>query len=180
MTDYLGGEPQSIPGLQRVAGGLVKVGLRNGAGQWYETLELKNQRFVVGERGSRYEVVLKNDSRKRLEVVLSVDGLDVFDGESASVKKRGYVVEPRETLCVEGFRMNEGAVAAFRFSSVGDSYAQRRQQQTGNVGVIGLAVFAERWFGTSPARLKPEDRAWRQANARSLSPGRGNPTPPDA
>src|SRR5215218_6986413 len=51
MLDYLGGEPQSIPGLQRAAGGLVKVGLRNGAGQWFETLELKNQRFVVGERG---------------------------------------------------------------------------------------------------------------------------------
>ncbi len=180
MVDYLGGEPHSVPGLQRAASGLVRVGLRNGSGQWYETLELRNQRFAIGERGSRYEIVVKNDSRKRLEVVLSVDGLDTVDGESAGFKKRGYVLGPRETLCVDGFRTSDGTVSAFRFTSVGDSYAQRRHQQTGNVGVIGLAVFGERLFGTKPANAVPENRAWRQAEPREFPSRRPYATPPDA
>jgi hypothetical protein len=180
MLDYLGGEPRSVPGLQRAAGGLVRLGVRDGSGRWFETLELRNQRFVIGERGSRYEVVVKNDSRKRVEVVLSVDGLDTFDGEPANFKKRGYVLAPRETLCVDGFRAGDGSVAAFRFTNVGDTYAQRRHHQTGNVGVIGLAVFAERWFGSSPAQLGPEHRAWRQTDPQDVPNSRRHATPPDA
>ena len=180
MVDHLGGEPRSIPGLQRAAGGLVRLGLRDGSGRWFETLELRNQRFAIGERGSRYEVVVKNESRKRLEVVLSVDGLDTFDGEAASFKKRGYVLGPRETLTVDGFRATDGSVAAFRFTNVGDTYAQRRHEQTGNVGVIGLAVFAERWFGASPAKLGPEYRAWKQVPPQEVPSSRRYATPPDA
>jgi hypothetical protein len=180
MLDHLGGEPRSVPGLQRAAGGLVRVGLRDGSGRWFETLELRDQRFTIGERGSRYEVVVKNESRKRLEVVLSVDGLDTFDGEAASFKKRGYVLGPRETLTVDGFRATDGSVAAFRFTNVGDTYAQRRHEQSGNVGVIGLAVFAERWFGASPAKLGPEHRAWKQVPPQDVPSSRRYATPPDA
>jgi hypothetical protein len=34
MLAYLGGEPRSVPGLQRAAGGLVRMGVRNGSGQY--------------------------------------------------------------------------------------------------------------------------------------------------
>ena len=180
MLDHLGGEPHSVPGLQRLAGGLVRLGLRDGSGRWFETLESRNHRFIVGERGARYEVVVKNETRKRLEVVLSVDGLDTLDGEAASFKKRGYVLGPRETLAVDGFRATDGSVAAFRFTNVGDTYAQRRHEQTGNVGVIGLAVFAERWFAASPAKLGPEHRAWRQVPPQEVPSNRRYATPPDA
>ena len=180
MLDSVGGEPRSVPGLQRAAGGMIQVGLRDGSGRWFETLDLRNHRFVVGERGSRYEVVVKNDSRRRVEVVVSVDGLDTLDGEPASVKKRGYVLGPRETLAVDGFRTSDGSVAAFRFINVGDTYAQRRYGDTGNVGVIGLAVFAERFLGTPADQLRPEHRAWRQAAPKGLPSSRRYATPPDA
>jgi len=180
MLDYIGGEPRSVPGLQRAAGGMIQIGLRDGSGRWFETLDLRHQRFVIGERGSRYEVVLKNDSRRRVEVVVSVDGLDTLDGEPASVKKRGYVLAPRETLAVDGFRTSDGSVAAFRFINVGDTYAQRRYGDTGNVGVIGLAVFAERFLGTPADQLRPEHRAWRQAAPKGLPSSRRYATPPDA
>lgn len=175
---HVGGEPKSAPGLQRAAGGLVGFGLRDGSGRWFETLMLKDQRFVIGERGARYEVVVKNETRKRLEVVLSVDGLDTLDGESASLKKRGFVLAPRETLSVDGFRTGDGSVAAFRFVNVGDTYAQRRHGQTGNVGVIGVAVFPERWLGGDAKR--PEHRAWRKADAGEIPANRRYATPPDA
>ena len=80
--------------------------------------------------------------------MLSVDGLDVLDGKKASVRKRGYIMAPRSRLRVEGFRQSTEAVAAFRFSSVRQSYANEKYQNTQNVGVIGVAVFNER--GTNP------------------------------
>lgn len=51
---------------------------------------------------------------------------------------------PSVTLRVPGFRTSTDTVAAFRFSSVAQSYASLKQANTRNVGVIGLAIFTER------------------------------------
>jgi hypothetical protein len=83
-----------------------------------------------------------------LEIVLSVDDLDVIDGRPASLRKRGYVIEPNRQLVVDGFRQSTEAVAAFRFSPVRESYANEKYRNTRNVGIIGIAVFNER--GTFP------------------------------
>ena len=66
----------------------MRLGLRVGDGRWADGFEVKGRRFAVGERGERYEIVLKNDARRPIEVVVSVDGLDVMDGKSASLLKR--------------------------------------------------------------------------------------------
>lgn len=66
----------------------------------------------------------------RLEVVLSVDGLDVLDGGPASFRKRGYVVPSHGQISVDGFRQSTDAVAAFRFSSVRESYANQKYGET--------------------------------------------------
>jgi hypothetical protein len=61
--------------------------------------------------------VVRNESDARVEVVLSVDGLDVIDGRSASYRKRGYIIPPRGRINVDGFRQSMSEVAAFRFGS---------------------------------------------------------------
>ncbi len=127
---------------------LVSVGLRDQTGRFLPGLIVGDRWFVVGEEGRRYSIVVRNRSELRLEVVLSVDGLDVLDGRPASVRKRGYVIPPGRTLVVEGFRQSADSVAAFRFSPVRESYAQEKYRRTRNVGVIGVAVFHER--GTYP------------------------------
>lgn len=141
MLDYLGGEPREAGGL-RPAGG-ISYGLRDGEGRWLKAWELKGRRFVVGQLGQRYEVVLKNDSKKRVEVLVSVDGLDALDGKTAVFQKRGYVLEPHEELAVEGFRITDGTVAAFVFGRMNDTYSQRQHATTQNCGVVGVAVFRE-------------------------------------
>lgn len=178
MLDYLGGEPRAAKGAQSMAGGLVRCGLRFGDGRWLDAWELRGKRIAAGEPGARYEVVVRNETRKRVEIVLSVDGLDALDGETANFKKRGYVIGPREELAVEGFRTSDGSVAAFRFRSVGESYAQRRHGDTANVGVIGLAVFQERWWaGEAP---RPENRAWRRTEPKDFPSSRRYSSPPEA
>lgn len=119
---------------------------------------------MVGRKGSTYSLVIKNLCHSRLEIVLSVDGLDVMDGRPASTKKRGYIIKPGKTLTVKGFRTSDDAVAAFKFSSVSESYSNKRHGATRNVGVIGMAVFTEK--GVDPWKWsKPAVRQRHQANA---------------
>ncbi|MCG8421540.1 MAG: hypothetical protein MJE77_26775 [Proteobacteria bacterium] len=98
--------------------------------------------FVVGRAGQRYNIVVQNDTGGRYEIVASVDGLDVIDGRPADLRKRGYILEPHATLVIDGFRRSEHHVAAFRFGQVSQSYAARTSGDR-NVGVVGIAIFAE-------------------------------------
>src|SRR5262249_7248300 len=99
--------------------------------------------LIIGNDGEHYRIVIHNATAARFEIVASVDGLDVIDGRPADPDRRGYVVAPHGVLTIEGFRTSDDAVAAFRFGRVADSYAA---QTTGDrsVGVIGMAIFAER------------------------------------
>ena len=136
------------PTLPAPASSMVSVALRDQSGRLLPGLIVGDRWFVVGEEGRRYTIEVANRSDFRLEVVLSVDGLDVLDGRPASLRKRGYVIDPHRTIRVEGFRQSYESVAAFRFSSVRESYAQEKYHQTRNVGVIGVAIFNEK--GTTP------------------------------
>lgn len=130
-------------GMQLAAGGLVEWGVKSGWGS-LKNYHSGGKRYVVGRKGSNYSIVVKNRCHSALEVVISVDGLDVMDGRSASTRKRGYIIQPGKTLTVAGFRTSESAVAAFKFSSVANSYSNLRHGTTRNVGVIGMAVFTQK------------------------------------
>jgi hypothetical protein len=151
--------------LQKAAGGLVEWGmfgpLRSLDHAWW-----RGDRFVIGQEGREYHIKLRNLSEARLEVVLSVDGLDVMDGESASIKKRGYLIAPGQEMVVRGFRTSEEKVVTFKFSSVGSSYANLRHGDTRNIGVVGLAVFTEK--GREPdaeRKARGQARAFAEAPA---------------
>ena len=135
--------------MQRTADGLVEWGVKGGWGS-LKNYQSNGRRYVVGRKNSNYSLVVKNLCRSRLEIVLSVDGLDVMDGSSASFRKNGYIIQPGKTLTVKGFRTSESAVASFKFSSVDSSYSNQRHGKTRNVGVIGMAVFTEK--GVDPWR----------------------------
>jgi hypothetical protein len=136
------------PMLPPRAQSLVSVGLKDPIGRFYPGLVIGDRWFVVGKERSRYSIAIRNKTDLRLEVVLSVDGLDVLDGGKASIRKPGYVMAPHAELKVDGFRQSTESVAAFRFSPVRESYAAEKYHSTQNVGVIGIALFNE--VGTNP------------------------------
>jgi len=123
--------------------GGVSVQLVDRYGSAFKGVRVGGRNVVVGQHGKRYVIRVKNHLARRIEVVASVDGLDVIDGRRASVHKRGYVVRPHSTLQIKGFRRSHRYVAAFRFSTLRRSYASR-MGKGGNIGVIGVAVFSEK------------------------------------
>ncbi len=148
--------PERVSGMQEAAGGLVEWGMKGRVGLLPAYKEWGGgRRLVAGAAGSTYSIQIKNRSRSTLEVVASVDGLDVMDGTAASYQKRGYLIEPGQTLDIAGFRTSQRSVAAFKFSSVANSYANLRHGDTRNVGVIGLAVFTQK--GVNPWTWMPAE-----------------------
>lgn len=121
-------------------------------GRSLPTFVHRNRTWVLGRLGQRYQLRVRNGSDRRIEVVASVDGRDVVDGRKASTSKRGYVVGPWAEVAIDGFRLSTDAVAAFRFSSVPDSYAARMGDAR-DVGVVGAAIFPERWRRPIPPPL---------------------------
>jgi len=154
--EAMSGNSVRVGAMQSAAGNLVEWGVK-GRGGFLTTYKEGGygRRLVAGDSGSTYTIVVHNRSKSTLEIVASVDGLDVFDGKSASFSKRGYLVNPGSTLEIDGFRTSNDTVAAFKFSSVANSYANLRHGDTRNVGVLGIAVFTQK--GVNPWTWMPEE-----------------------
>ncbi|MET0343158.1 MAG: hypothetical protein ABW252_19270 [Polyangiales bacterium] len=107
------------------------------------TFEHGGQTYVLGSEGRRYVLRVHNRSARRIEAVITVDGLDVMDGQPGAFEKRGYLVPAYGHVDIDGWRLNMAEAAAFRFAPIGQSYAAKTGRAR-NVGVIGVAVFPER------------------------------------
>lgn len=123
--------------------GMLTVRLTDEHGSTLPTFHSQGRTLIQGEVGQRYMISISNQSSSRFEAVVTVDGLDVIDGRAGSFAKRGYLIQPFGSVEIDGFRQSMNEVAAFRFGSVRGSYAAQKGNDR-NVGVIGVAVFAER------------------------------------
>ncbi len=135
------------------------------AGGSLPVYEHRGRRYVEGQPGNEYAIRIRNCSDERLLAVLSVDGVNVLSGETASPDQSGYVIEPGGYVTVQGWRKDLERTAAFYFTDPADSYAGRTGRPH-DLGIIGVAVFRERpavpgqWHGRSrrsvpsPARGK--------------------------
>ncbi len=112
------------------------------SGETAPTYAFKGRYYVQGNDSERYTIRVTNPTGNRVEAVVSVDGLDVVDGEEGDLKKRGYIVPAYGEARIEGFRTSLSDVATFRFSSVDNSYAGKKGKSR-NVGVIAVAIFEE-------------------------------------
>jgi hypothetical protein len=111
-------------------------------GESLPTYAMRDRFYVQGSANERYVIRISNPTPRRIEAVVSVDGLDVIDGENGDLRKRGYVVPAYGETRIEGFRTSTSDVATFRFSSVSGSYAGQKGKAR-NVGVIAVALFEE-------------------------------------
>jgi hypothetical protein len=105
--------------------------------------------WIAGTPGHEYSVELRSLQSARLLSVMSVDGINVLSGESAGSQQSGYVLSPYQSASISGWRKSMSDVAKFVFTPLSDSYAARTGRPA-NVGVIGVAVFRERYVPPAP------------------------------
>ena len=120
--------------------------------------------YVVGRPGNEYQVVVRNRSADEILAVVSVDGVNVMNGETASPRQSGYVIAPWGRVDVRGWRKSMEETAAFYFTPLGDSYAARTDRPS-NVGVIGVALFRAKRQEPPPAPAMPAAPAARSSGS---------------
>lgn len=125
------------------AGQLASLGIINqSTGERLNIWRHDGRNYVAGNPGDRYAVTLTNKTGARVLAVVSVDGINVISGATASTNQTGYVFNAGQSMEIKGWRKSMDEVAAFYFTRLPDSYAARTGR-TGNVGVIGVALFQE-------------------------------------
>jgi len=137
-------------------------------GHLLDTWQHRGVAWVAGQPGNRYAIQLTNRTDARLLVVLSVDGVNAISGETAAPGQTGYVLAPRSSAEITGWRKSWSEAAAFYFTALPDSYAARTDRPE-NVGVIGAAVFRERTW-----RPQPRFDAQPPLAAKRAEPGSGD------
>ena len=113
--------------------------------------------WIAGAPGHEYSVAVRNRSGDDLLAVVSVDGVNVMSGETASPSQGGYVVRPHGRVEIKGWRKSLDDVASFYFTSLADSYAARTDRPD-DVGVIGVALFQRARPLPPPAEVAPAQR----------------------
>lgn len=131
-------------GQSSAVGRLAEVSVYDrDSGQQLKTYTYRGQYYVVGTPGNRYAVSVRNNLGERMMAVISVDGVNVVNGETASPEQTGYVLNPHASTEINGWRKNMDEIAAFVFSRESNSYAARTGRPD-DVGVIGVAMFREK------------------------------------
>jgi hypothetical protein len=105
---------------------------------WHE-----GRAYVVGKPGNEYSVRIRNRQRDEVLGVISVDGVNVITGETATAQQSGYVLAGYRQFDISGWRKNLASTAAFYFTALPDSYAARTGRPD-NVGVIGVAFYRKK------------------------------------
>jgi hypothetical protein len=159
---------------EKRSGSGITVRVVDSDGQTLPALVRGDRVVAVGAPGERYTLAIENPTSRRFEVVASVDGLDVLDGQAASVTKRGYLVAAYSSVSIDGFRRSNDEVAAFRLGNVARSYAASKGQSR-DVGVLGFAFFDER---RSPP-LEPGEPWYRPTSEDTRLRRRADPFPGD-
>lgn len=110
--------------------------------------------WVAGRPGAHYAIRIQSRDGRRLLAVTSVDGVNILTGQTAAHGQRGYVFEPWQGYDLAGWRKSDSQIAAFTFTSIPKSYAARTGRPQ-NVGVIGVALFAEKQYPPKIALQAP-------------------------
>ena len=111
-----------------------------------------DRRYFQALRGRNYALRVHNRTDQRVGVLISVDGLNVVNGERSSLRRNEsmYVLDPWETATIRGWRTSLEQVRQFVFVNEERSYAERTGQANGDMGWIRVLAFEERhplaWF----------------------------------
>ncbi|MBN2371894.1 MAG: hypothetical protein JXO72_15540 [Vicinamibacteria bacterium] len=135
--------------------------------------------YVEALRDEKYALRLHNPLPCRVAVALSVDGLNTIDARHTSPKQaRKWVLDPYETIEIEGWQVSGRHARLFYFTGERDSYAADLGH-TRDLGVIEAVFFRERtprWIHRPWRSDKYGDsRAGGRKRAREGTPGGASP-----
>ena len=132
--------------------------------------------YVEALKGREYSLRVTNPLGVRVGVALAVDGLNTVDashGDAVSATK--WILEPYQTIVLEGWQVDLSDARRFVFTGERDSYGAALGK-TANLGVIEAVFFREkvrRSVSVMPQACDSMDAAGRPANEAQAPRARG-------
>jgi hypothetical protein len=104
-----------------------------------------DRHYFQAFKGRNYSLVVRNNTGRRVGVLLAVDGLNVVNGEMSRLShdEPMYVLAPNEQAVIRGWRTSLDEVRRFVFVDEERSYAERTGQSNGDLGWIRVLAFRE-------------------------------------
>ena len=135
-------------------GRLVDVQLRvdGSAAPLYPAPNDDDRHYFQAFAGRNYSIVLRNNTGRRVAVLLAVDGLNAVNGAITGLRadEDMYVLGPWEQATIRGWRTSLDEVRRFVFVDEQRSYAERTGQANSDMGWIRVLAFREQlpwWQG---------------------------------
>lgn len=132
--------------------------------------------YVEAVQGELYGIRIRNNTARRVGVVVAVDGRNIISGERSDLKgiERMYILGPYETETYDGWRTARDTVNRFYFTEPGDSYAGAFGDYSA-MGVVAVAVYRERDVPALRSRVPDREKAGKGAEDRNVpgEPGAG-------
>jgi len=116
--------------------------------------------FVEARRGERYRLRIRNDSSRRVGLVIAVDGRNIITGNRSFLRASEgmYIINPWSDGEFSGWRTSTRSVARFYFTDENDSYAASWGDYS-QMGLINVAIFDEQHPIHYERRLSMRDSA---------------------
>lgn len=144
-------------------------------GQPLSEIAARGTTYVEAVRHAEYALRMRNRTGRRMAVALSVDGLNSIDaktGRSNAASK--WVLDPWETVTIEGWQIGPDAARRFFFTSEDKSYGAWLGK-TANLGVIEAVAYRE--FIPPPPRQPVLEQQKRESSRMRHGDPEGSPAP---
>jgi len=104
-----------------------------------------DRHYFQAFKGRNYALVVRNNTGRRVGVLIAVDGINVVNGERSNLSRGEamYVLDPYEKAEISGWRTSLDDVRTFVFVDEERSYAERTGQANEDMGWIRVLSFRE-------------------------------------
>ncbi|MEW5975053.1 MAG: hypothetical protein AB1898_04495 [Acidobacteriota bacterium] len=133
--------------------------------------------YIEALKNKEYTVRLTNPLGVRVAVALSVDGLNSIDARHTDAWSASkWVLNPYETITIQGWQMNQSQARQFFFTTEDKSYGAKLGK-TQNLGVIAAVFFQEKRSFPYPVFQSGEEEPRMGASEREGSRSKKLPAP---
>ena len=137
--------------------------------------------YLEALKGQEYAIRIRNPFGVRVAVALSVDGLNTIDARETTARgARKWVLQPYQTVTLEGWQTSSTTARRFEFATEARSYGAALGKVE-NLGIISAVFFKERdrpapilkeQAGAARSLPAPESPAERRLDAAKAVPER--------
>ncbi len=151
-------------------------------GQPLSEIAARSTTYIEAVRHAEYALRLRNRTGRRMAVALSVDGLNTIDAKKGSSNAASkWVLDPCETVTIEGWQIGADNARRFFFTSEDKSYGAWLGETT-NLGVIEAVAYREFVPPPAPQPLmeREKKKSSRMRSSESAAPqsaGKAAPAP---